>query len=149
MWAELTGTSVPELDPEVLDDTLVARVSDLLDLRRVHIRESLEQHDRSGDDADGLVGRLRAAYRELRSTSVPELAADLAAAAYNAGTKAAADDDATWRWVPDNGGLPCADAEDNALGGPTACGAEFPTGDLVPPAHPGCRCILVPADAAT
>jgi hypothetical protein len=46
--------------------------------------------------------------------------------------------------VPDNAGQPCADAEDNALAGALPCGEAFPTGDVLPPAHPGCRCILVP-----
>ncbi|MEZ5239576.1 MAG: hypothetical protein R2716_11765 [Microthrixaceae bacterium] len=32
--------------------------------------------------------------------------------------------------------------------GPSPAGSRFPTGDTMPPAHPGCRCLLVPADTA-
>ena len=67
-------------------------------------------------------------------------------AAFAAGTRAAAGPGTPCRWVADHGGLACADADDNALAGPVPCGAAFPTGDTAPPAHPGCRCMVVPAD---
>jgi hypothetical protein len=41
----------------------------------------------------------------------------------------------------DDGG-PCPDCDDDALAGPTRKGDAFPTGQLHPPAHPGCRCVL-------
>jgi hypothetical protein len=66
-------------------------------------------------------------------------------AAFNRGVFAAQPAATKLCWVVDNGGTPCPDAEDNALAGPTAKGARFPTGDLLPPAHPGCRCLVVPA----
>ena len=144
MWCELTGGATPDLTPASVSETLAARVGDLLELRRLQLRGVMEGIDESGEDLAVLVEHLRAAYRELRATSVPELAADLASSGFNVGTRAAAGPSATWRWVPDNGGLPCADAEDNALAGALPCGAEFPTGDVLPPAHPGCRCILAP-----
>jgi hypothetical protein len=37
----------------------------------------------------------------------------------------------------------CPDCDDNALE-PTVKGEAFPTGQPHPPAHPGCRCLLVP-----
>ena len=49
------------------------------------------------------------------------------------------------RWVVDDDG-PCPDCDDNTLAGPTPKGEPFPTGQLHPPAHPGCRCLLVPVD---
>ncbi len=49
------------------------------------------------------------------------------------------------QWVPLVEGR-CADCDDNALE-PTVKGSEFPTGQPHPPAHPGCRCLLAPADA--
>jgi hypothetical protein len=144
MWCELTGAPAPDLTADSVGDTLASRVGTLLELRRLHLRGVLEGIDESGEDLAVLVDHLRSAYRELRATSVPELAADLATSGFNSGTRAAAGPAATWRWVPDNGGLPCSDAEDNALAGALGCGAEFPTGDVLPPAHPGCRCILAP-----
>jgi hypothetical protein len=52
--------------------------------------------------------------------------------------------EATVRWVVDPGAGPCPDGEDDALEGPISRGTPFPTGHLYPPAHPGCRCLLVP-----
>lgn len=54
-------------------------------------------------------------------------------------------DGASSRWIVDNGGVACPDAEDNALAGGVCKGDPFPTGDLHPPAHPGCRCLAAPA----
>ncbi|MGI9578621.1 MAG: hypothetical protein ACR2OH_10505, partial [Microthrixaceae bacterium] len=144
MWAELSDSKVVEPSRDDVSERLRTQVSELVEMRRVRIREALEAHDRAGSDSDELVDLMRSAYRELRATAVPELAADLAAGAFNTGTEKAAGSDSNWRWVPDNGGLPCADAEDNSLEGPVSCGQPFPTGDSVPPAHPGCRCIVVP-----
>ena len=48
------------------------------------------------------------------------------------------------RWVPADPGR-CPDCDDNALE-PTLKGATFPTGQQHPPAHPGCRCLLVPLE---
>ena len=41
--------------------------------------------------------------------------------------------------------VPNPDAEDNRLADAVRAGEPFPTGDLRPPAHAGCRCLLVPA----
>jgi cell division septum initiation protein DivIVA len=144
MWCELTGDPHPVIDDDGVAASLTSRVSELEELRRVQLRAALEELDESGEDLAVLVDRLRAAYREMRSVSVPHQAADLAIAGFTAGTAAAAPGGSQWRWVPDNAGQPCADAEDNALAGALPCGEAFPTGDVLPPAHPGCRCILVP-----
>jgi hypothetical protein len=134
----------PDAAPDVAD-VLRARVADLLGLRRALLQRVLDDADADGLDTTELGDRIRAAYREWRSGQVPELAGDLATAGFASGVRSAAPGDGTWCWVPDNGGLPCADAEDNALAGPVSCGAAFPTGDTLPPAHPGCRCIVAPA----
>jgi hypothetical protein len=49
------------------------------------------------------------------------------------------------RWVVDDIDGPCPDCDDNALAGPTPLGQPFPTGQVAPPAHPGCRCVLAPS----
>ncbi len=144
MWCEMTGSDQPDLRIEQLSASLETRLQDLFELRRIQLRGVLEQLDEDGEDSSALVDRLRASYRDMRSTSVPEYAADLSICGFTEGTVVAAGSDAQWRWVPDNGGIPCSDAEDNSLAGMIMCGAEFPTGDDRPPAHPGCRCILAP-----
>lgn len=143
--AEVDGDAASEVaDPDVVQGGLEVRVAELLDLRRLHVQRALDHAEAEGVELADLGDRVRAAYREWRTRTVPELAGDLAAAAFALGEQAAAGPDTLWCWMVDNGGLACSDAEDNALAGATACGAVFPTGDVIPPAHSGCRCILVP-----
>jgi len=132
------------LDEIALDGALEFRVEELLELRRAHVQRALDHAKDEGIELAELVDHVRAAYREWRTRAVPDLAGDLTAAGFALGEQAAAGPGTPWCWEVDNGGLPCSDAEDNALAGPVACGEAFPTGDILPPAHPGCRCILVP-----
>ena len=148
-WAAESGddvdSAVARIDADVVEGGLEVRVADLLELRRAHLARALENAESDGVELAEMADHVRAAYREWRTRSVPDLAGDLATAGFALGEQAAAGDGTSWCWMVDNGGLPCSDAEDNALAGPTPCGSAFPTGDIVPPAHPGCRCILVPA----
>jgi len=95
-----------------------------------------------GDDAQ--VDRVGAAYREWKGARVERLAGDQATAAFGRGILAAMPQGATLQWIVDDGGMQCPDCDDNALGGPTAPGEPFPTGHAHPPAHAGCRCLIVP-----
>ncbi len=85
-----------------------------------------------------------ARYREWRSDNLESLLGDLLAAAYARGAFDATPSGARLRWVPAEVGQ-CPDADDNALE-PTVKGQGFPTGQPYPPAHPGCRCLIVPSD---
>jgi hypothetical protein len=67
---------------------------------------------------------------------------DTLAAAWALGVYDGAARGTTLRWVPTVVGT-CPDCDDNALE-PTVRGENFPTGQPHPPAHPGCRCLLVP-----
>ena len=49
------------------------------------------------------------------------------------------------RWVPDPAQVACPDCEDDALAGTVPSGGPFPTGHTHPPAHPGCRCLVIGA----
>lgn len=146
-WAELAGTAAGALfgDDDALRDRLRGAVTEFLDLHRAHLERTFAEAENEGLDAAELADRVRAAYRDWRSGSLADLAGDLATAGFAHGERRAAGPGTPWRWVVDNGGLPCADGEDNALAGPVPCDEPFPTGHLTPPAHPGCRCILVPA----
>ena len=48
-------------------------------------------------------------------------------------------------WTIDPSEAACADCEDNSLAGPIPAGESFPTGHTSAPAHPGCRCLTLPA----
>ena len=95
------------------------------------------------DDEQAVADGVGAAYREWRSARLESLVSEHLAAAYVAGVHATASQELVW--IVDDGGNPCPDCEDNALAGPTRPGEAFPTGQLLPPAHPGCRCLLAPA----
>ena len=144
-WAERSGSEPSgDLDDDRLVEALTPQVEELLGRRRAHVQRVLEGADAEGLELAELGDHVRAAYREWRTQSVGELAGDLATDGFAQGARAAAGEGTPWCWVPDNGGLPCSDAEDNSLEGSVPCGGAFPTGDVTPPAHSGCRCILVP-----
>lgn len=48
-------------------------------------------------------------------------------------------------WVTEDAQA-CAQCKENQRVSPLRAGTPFPSGDLAPLAHPGCRCALVPAD---
>jgi len=95
-------------------------------------------------ETDGLVAeRIGARYREWKTQALEGLLGNALAAAHALGAYDAAPEGALLHWVADEEGH-CPDCDDNALE-PTAKGAEFPTGQSHPPAHPGCRCVALPA----
>ncbi len=139
---DLTETLEAALLPE---GRLHSLVQDLLGRRRAHLARVLDEAADEGLDLAGVQGKVRGAYREWRSAQTEGAAGDLAAAGFALGVGSAAAPGSSWCWLVDHGGLPCSDAEDNALAGPVTVGDPFPTGDALPPAHAGCRCILIPA----
>jgi DivIVA domain-containing protein len=118
-------------------------------LGRTLVAPLRQRIERSFDDADGdleeVSERLRALYREWKGQHIGAAVRHYTAAAYAWGAYAGAPDDAELRWLVDRNGEPCPDADDNALAGAVAKGDPFPTGDRCSPAHPGCRCLVVPS----
>lgn len=146
-WSEVAGTAAtsPDAGDPQVREVLAGRVSEFLALHRAHLERAFAEADEADLDTAELSDRVRATYRDWRSGSLADLAGDLATAGFTLGERRAAGPGTPWRWVVDHGGLPCADGEDNALAGEVPCEEPFPTGDVTPPAHPGCRCILAPA----
>jgi len=110
------------------------------------LRERLSRALEGGADADDpsvVAESLRATYRQWKVQQVEECARHHVVAAFSVGAFAATPDGAVLQWLVDDDGR-CPDCDDNALAGPTAKGQPFPTGQSHPPAHPGCRCLLVP-----
>ena len=95
------------------------------------------------------VDRVNVAFREWRGERVGRLVADAALAAFSRGHFVATPNGRPLRWVADDGERPCAECEDNGLAGPTAKGTPFPTGHRHPPAHSGCRCLVVVLPSAS
>ena len=93
------------------------------------------------DTEIAIAQRLGAQYREWRSQHLDPMLADVMAAAHAQGVYDSAPEGSRLRWVPVVVGK-CPDCDDNALE-PTVRGDDFPTGQAHPPAHPGCRCLII------
>ncbi len=129
-----------------------ATMADLADeLARSLTAPLRERIDRSFAASDGnlddVSDRVRALYREWKGKRLTDTSRHYVAAAYARGVFDGLDPDITVRWVLDPTGGPCPDCEDNVLGGAMTKGTEFPTGHQCAPAHPGCRCLVLAADA--
>ncbi|HYD09151.1 MAG TPA: DivIVA domain-containing protein [Acidimicrobiales bacterium] len=98
--------------------------------------------DEAAGDVDTLIEAISATYREWKTSRTEALARDVVTAAYAGGLYEASAGDLRWVVDPAEGG--CPDCDDNVLAGPTPKGTAFPTGQLHPPAHTGCRCVVVP-----
>lgn len=126
---------------EIVADLAEAIVGPL----RRRLEQRLHEAVAVGDDRSTVVERVGASYREWKSQRIERLAGDHVHRAFSAGAFANVDPGSARRWVVDDVDGACPDCDDNALAGPVPVGEEFPTGQVHPPAHAGCRCLLVPA----
>src|SRR4029078_7239347 len=99
------------------------------------------------DDEAASTPGVSATSRDLKGNRLERLANDYAGSAYAAGAFVAFAPGTPLRWIVHDVDGQCPDCDDNALAGPTPRGEAFPTGQLRPPAHAGCRCLLAPASA--
>jgi len=97
----------------------------------------------AGSDVADAAERINAAYREWRGERIETLCQDRILEAFHVGVRDGAKDAKGFRWLPSPVGEGCADCDDNALAEVVGVSEAFPTGHLQPPAHPGCRCLLV------
>ena len=124
--------AAPSAMVEGLAATMVGRLHERL----------VDAIDGAVDDDASVTQRLGARYREFKGQELDAIVGDTLAAAWALGVYDATPSGATLRWVAAVEGQ-CPDCDDNALE-PTVKGEPFPTGQPHPPAHPGCRCLLVP-----
>ena len=110
------------------------------------VRERIAAAIDAGEEGDtgGLVERIGARFREWKNQALENALADALAMSWSRGVYDGSPDGTVLRWIPLVEGR-CADCDDNGLE-PTVKGSSFPTGQAHPPAHPGCRCLLAPAD---
>jgi DivIVA domain-containing protein len=137
------GRAAVGVDVVPADTTMAREAAETIVLP---LRERIATAIDAGEEGDtsGLVERIGARFREWKNQSLEELLVDELSGAWSRGVYDASPDGAVFRWIPLVEGR-CADCDDNGLE-PTAKGSSFPTGQLHPPAHPGCRCLLAPAD---
>jgi hypothetical protein len=110
------------------------------------LRRRLERafSDGAEEDSTVIADRISAAYRELKTQRIEQVAADHIVAAHTCGVYGALAEGTGVRWVVYDTGGPCPDCDDNVLAGVIPKGEAFPTGQPYPPAHAGCQCLLVP-----
>jgi hypothetical protein len=110
------------------------------------LRNRLERavSDGSGDN-DDTTRRVRAVYREWKTQHIDDQLDDVFRFAFGGGMAVTAEPGQPMLWTIDPSQAACADCEDNSLAGPVAAGESFPTGHTSAPAHPGCRCVTLPA----
>lgn len=126
-------------DREVLAELADGLAGTVVTLLR---RRMAEQEEAMGEEDP--TERVGAAYREWRGERIERLVGDYALGAFSTGVLRGAGRGGQVRWVLAGTGKDCADCEDNALADTLDAGAEFPTGHRYPPAHAGCRCLVVP-----
>lgn len=96
-------------------------------------------------DRQVLAGLMRDVYRKWKMTGIDEHVDDVACAAYNAGAYLSLEPSTAIHWLVDAESACCGDCADNSLAGAVTKGEQFPTGDMHPMAHTGCRCLIGPA----
>jgi DivIVA domain-containing protein len=127
-----------------VDDLAQLLAEDLADALRSRLDTVVTAAASEGLDLAGLGERISSVYREWKVQKLERLAMHYLVAAHERGGFLAQPEGTPLRWLVDDEG-PCPDCDDNALAGPTPRGEAFPTGQLHPPAHLGCRCLLTPA----
>ncbi len=107
------------------------------------VRPRIERCFEAGEDPEDTSDRLRATYREWKTDSLVDATRHHVLAAFGEGQCAVRPSGSPVRWVPDPTTPACPDCEDDALAGSVPSGDSFPTGHSHPPAHPGCRCLVI------
>jgi len=137
-WEQLAGAAST---PPAPSELVTTHAEALVGLLRERLVVAI---DEPADDGDVVTQRISARFREFKGQELEAALGDLLATIWARGAFDAAPAGARLQWIPTVEGH-CADCDDNALE-PTVRGEPFPTGQPHPPAHPGCRCLLVIAE---
>jgi len=128
------------------ESLLVPSAQRLADQLTAPVRERLADllAAAGGDRGPDTVDRINSIFREARGR-IERLVGDAVTEVVSSAFTARVKSGTAVRWVVDDADGPCPDCDDNALAGAVPLGQPFPTGQVAPPAHPGCRCLLVPS----
>jgi hypothetical protein len=125
-----------------LDNTRALVRTDLVSPLRARLERAVV--DGSGDNEE-TTKRVRAVYREWKTQHIDDQLDDVFRYAFGGGLSVTAEPGQSMMWTIDPSEGACADCEDNSLAGAIPAGEPFPTGHTSAPAHPGCRCLTLPA----
>ena len=144
--AALVGARSLNEEATDVDVSVVDRALDELGAELVApLRERLDRClVDSGGDASVAAELLRSTYRDVKLNRIDTVIEHVALVAHGRGAlgSVALGRSVCWKVDP---ARPCADGDDNVLGGAVAVGEAFPTGHGHAPAYFGCRCAIVTA----
>ncbi|MHB8189565.1 MAG: hypothetical protein ACYDHP_03910 [Ferrimicrobium sp.] len=141
--ASLAGGQAPDAI-EIARSEALTLVREMTDITLQRVQHLLAQRDDSSEAES--VHEVGVIYREARAGRLEELAGDHAMAAIGQGVRSV-EGPIGYRWLVPEAVHPCPDCEDNVLAEVNPKAEAFPTGHSSPPAHPGCRCLIVPVTA--
>ncbi len=141
--AYAAGREAAGADAIPADDALLREAADAI-VSPLRLRVTVAIDSGEAGDTGGLVERIGARYREWKNQSLEGALAEALAFVWSRGVYDGVPDGSVLWWVPFEEGS-CPDCDDNGLE-PTVKGEQVPTGQVFPPAHPGCRCLLAPAN---
>lgn len=95
-------------------------------------------------DREILSSLMRDVYRKWKMDTIDQHVDDIACSSFSKGGFLAMENGSQLAWMVDPEAPCCSECEDNSLAGAVAKGESFPTGHQLPPAHPGCRCLVCP-----
>jgi DivIVA domain-containing protein len=141
-----TGGTVRSLRKKPREAARDAAVDVIEEWLVVPLRERLDRCVADGDGDNAVVSRrARSVYREWKTQHIDERLDDVARMAYGRGVFEGVATGTPLVWTVDGEHPACPDCDDNGLAGAVPAGDDFPTGHVFAPAHPGCRCLLLPA----
>ncbi|MGA0895162.1 MAG: hypothetical protein ACO3S5_11105, partial [Ilumatobacteraceae bacterium] len=146
--ASIASAKRPVLEKSVAAGGAVRRAAEMLANQLIDpLRARIDRlvADAGGANAD-LAASLRELYREWKTRHIDRQVDEAVRVAFGHGALSGVEPGTKICWLVDPNGPACADADDNALGGPVSAGQPFPTDHLCAPAHAGCRCMLTKAD---
>lgn len=118
---------------------------ELMDPLRGKLTDALRDGSGGGDETQ-IAERIRGRYREWKGPRIDTACRNALAGAFARGLYDAVPEGMPLRWLTTDPS-PCPDCADNVLE-QTPRGRKFPTGHTMPPAHPGCHCLVLPAEVA-
>ena len=126
------------VDAAVVDRALDELAAELVAPLRERVSRAVIE---SGADTTSVLDQLRSLYREVKLQRIESVADHTALVAHGRGAFAALTGGTTICWIVDPT-HPCAEGDDNVLGGVVNAGDSFPTGHTHAPAYFGCRCAI-------
>jgi DivIVA domain-containing protein len=158
-WAAVVASAVTDAyraaraehgDDETIEvpDGLASELAHtMIEPLRERLVAAIDTAHEPGETSAQVAERIGARYREWKNRAAEAASDDVLVAAYSRGHYDAAAGGAQLTWRTPPAGC-CPDCADNALE-PTAKGDAFPTGQVHPPAHAGCRCGVTGAGGDT